>query len=661
MSLSDRFFGGPGGELHKPSAATLFPGAQVVVVVLVAVAFRLLYWRLASGSAFMHTPVVDGSFFDIWARTLSEGRVFQDQPFFKPPLYAYLLSFFYRMGLGMSGVFALQMIVGAISCVLTLAIGRIVCRPRVAFAGAVITALLPILPFFESQLLAESWTLALTLGALVPVLLVISGQVRPRARHFALAGALLGVAAMGRPNLMLLVVLLTGCLWWWGRGGGRVRPMGVMPLLAGFLIAISPATLYNAKHGEFTLISANLGVNLYTGQSDIADGVSAIPVGVVWDDLQLRSRLAGAGGPGASSRFLTSETLAWMSRNPGRTLGLWWKKAVLVCNGLEARNNINPMWLAQQDGVFLLARWWPATWLMLPFAMVGLVWFGRGSASAWLLKWVVLSQAVAILPFFVTARFRAPLLPLLALFAAAGFVVLWRAAGERRWVPLLALAAALVVVNVDWYGLGDERWLARDHLNQGLINTRPYAGRVPDLNLAAEHFQRAVALDADDVDANERYGALFLGQAQPLLAEGEKLVSQGRIAAAESTYSRADYFLVNAQKYHTQATRIFPRSYRSWSNLGTCQMWLADVQASRSRISLEAGESKAAASFAMDALARYEDATNSLQASLKVNRSQQDVRRQIQIVWRRVLELPNLNPTIGRVQEQLKHQLEGGQ
>ena len=169
MSLSARYFGGAGGELTKPSFATLFPTAQVVTVAVVAALFRLLFWTLAKDSAFLHTPVVDGSFFDIWARTLADGRVFQDQVFFKPPLYAYLLSFLYRLGLGLTGVFALQMLVGVVSCGLTLALGRIVWSARVAFVAALITALLPILPFFEVQLLAESWTLALTLAALLPV------------------------------------------------------------------------------------------------------------------------------------------------------------------------------------------------------------------------------------------------------------------------------------------------------------------------------------------------------------------------------------------------------------------------------------------------------------------------------------------------------------
>jgi len=660
MSLSARFFGGAGGKLERPAAGTLFPLVQTMAVVVVALLFRLLFWRLAAGSAFLHTPVVDGSFFDIWARTLSEGRVFQAQPFFKPPLYAYLLSFLYRLGCGLTGVFVIQMLVGALSCALTLAVGRVVFSPRVAFFGALATALLPILPFFEVQLLAEAWTLALTLTAMLPVLLVISGKVKPQARHLALAGLLLGLAALGRPNQMLTLVVLAGCLWWWGRRGGRLGLTGILPLVIGFVIAISPATVHNLRHGEFALISANLGVNLYTGQSNGADGVSALPVGVVWDDIQLRSRQAGAQGPVAASRFLTTETIRWVGAHPGRTLGLWFKKAVLLCNGYEGRNNINPLWLAREDGVFLLRRWWPATWLLLPFAIVGLVWGGRGLPGAWLLRWVVLSQVAAILPFFVTARFRAPLLPYLALFAVMGVGLVVAAVRERRWVPLVVFVGALVLVNGDWYGLGDAHWLARDEFNQGLIHTRAYDGRSPDLVQAEAHFRQALALDPTDVDANERFGALLLGKAQPLVARGRALADKGEAAAAEKVFLAAEPLLSEARDLHRRATRLFPRSFRSWSNLATCQMWLADVQALRARARLADGRNDRARDRALEALGLYQKSVDSLQASLKVNRAQQDISRQMQMIWPAVLALPNLDPAIGQVQEQLRRRMEAG-
>ena len=68
------------------SAREPFPRREAILLIAAALSFRVADWLLASKSAFLHTPGVDASFFDIWARMLAAGKVFQAQVFFKPPL-----------------------------------------------------------------------------------------------------------------------------------------------------------------------------------------------------------------------------------------------------------------------------------------------------------------------------------------------------------------------------------------------------------------------------------------------------------------------------------------------------------------------------------------------------------------------------------------------
>ena len=639
-----------------------FPVREAAILVAAALLFRVVYWLLASKSAFLHTPVVDASFFDIWARTLAAGKVFQAQAFFKPPFYAYLLSWFYQVGFSMTGVLILQMLVGSVTVLLTFAVGRLVFTPRIAFSGALITALLPILPFFETQLLGETWTTPLMLGALLLVLRIVAGKTQAEGRTQFFAGLLMGLAALGRPNLMLLIVAVAGWQWWWGRSGKRVVSSGsIALLLGGFLLAVSPATIHNLKYGEFSLISANLGPNLVAGNSDVADGVSAIPVGALWDDLQLQSRQAGADTPGQASGYLTGRALKWMAANPGRALMLLGKKALLLVNAQEGRNNINPMWFAREEGVFPLARWWPATWLMLPVAILGLAYYRRWQPGGNLLLWVVLIQAAAILPFFVNARFRLPLLPLLALFAAAGGAVLvnlWKARDRRALVvPLGFLAALFVVVNVDWFGLGDESWLARDWFNQGLIQSRPYADRKPDPAQAERCFRRACELGPDEVDFNERMGAFLLGRAQPLVNAGSAAEEKNDWARADAAFSRAEPLLHESRDFHRQAAELYPRSYRSWMNLGICERWLGDAQAFRMRAAMAKNDTASARQSALAALGLYKESVRDYQNSLQVNPQLEDSKRSINRMFRSVMALPGLDPSIVEFQRRID---EGG-
>jgi|GEM_PF-3254852 len=637
-----------------------FPRRQAAILVGVAALFRAFYWVLASKSLFLQTPVVDASFFDIWARTLADGRVFQAAVFFKPPLYAYLLSWLYRLGFSMTGVLVLQMLVGIGSVLLTYLIGRMVFSPKTAFAGALVTALLPILPFFETQLLAESWTTALTLGAVLLALRVTAGRTPRPGRSLLVAGLFLGIAALGRPNLMGLAAGFAVWMWWRGRGPGT-SPFGTAALglfLGGFLLAVSPATIHNLKYGEFTLISANLGANLVAGNSDQADGVSAIPVGVLWDDLQLRSRQAGAGRPAEASRYLTGQAVGWLAKNPGRALGLLGKKVLLLVNAREGRNNINPAWFASREGVFLLARWWPATWLVMPFAVLGLVRFRRWGPGAGLLLGTVVIQALAMLPFFVNARFRMPLLPLLALFAAAGAAVLieqFRARDRQALAVNLGLVVALaVVVNVDWFGLGRESWLARDWFNQGLIQARAYGDREPDLDAAEQDFRRAVELAPDEVDFQERLGALLLSRAQPLVGAGMTAVQAGDWGRAVAAADRAEPLLIEARFHHQKAAEIFPRSYRSWTNLGVDAKWLGDVQVFRMQAALAEADSTAARQAALAALRYYQYSVQGYQQGIEVNGELEDSKRSINQVFGSVMSLPPLDPAIVEFQERAR-------
>lgn len=639
----------------RDPAVAPFPWRQAALVLAVALVVRALYWIPASGSLFMQTPVVDASFFDQWARALVEGRVFQAQAFFKPPLAAYVLAALYRLGLDMQGVLVLQLLVGAVTTVVSFAIARLAFGPKVALAGALAGAALPILPFFEAQMVAEAWTTLLAQGALLLFLLGSRPRERRAAAKLAAAGLLLGVAALGRPNLLIVLPVLAAWLAWRARaerkdGGGARAAAGaawwrpLLPLAAGCIVAIAPTTLHNLRYGEFVPISANFGVNLLTGNSDEADGLSAIPVGVRWDGLQLAARQRGAVKPGAFSDLMTRDALAWIAAHPGRALELLGRKVLLLLNAREARNNINPRWLAEHEGVFVLSRWWPGTWLLLPLAVAGLLLVPR-SPQARLIAWLVVVQAAAILPFFVAARFRAPLLPLAAPFAAAFVAALWtwRREDRRRFATGLGVALALLVVaNIDWLGLGQARWLAQDRYNLGIIHTRSYDGREPDPVRAADYFRAALVDDPADVDAHERYAALLLMQARPDVDRAGALLKAGRRGEALATGARAAPLLEEAARHHARALDLYPRSHRSAQNLGLCRLWQGEVAL------LHVGEPPAPADepAALAALEAYAQSVGALRIAARIDPQWNEPRQAQQDVLRRVQAVPGVTPAV---------------
>jgi hypothetical protein len=288
--------------------------------------------------------------------------------------------------------------------------------------------------------------------------------------------------------------------------------------------------------------------------------------------------------------------------------------------------------------------------LILPPALLGLGRYRRWGPGAGLLCWAVVVQAVAILPFFVNARFRLPLVPLLALFAAAGawWLVDCRRRGDRRALTtgLAVVALLFVVVNVDWFDLGADRWLARDWFNQGLIQARPYGDRQPDQARAEENFRRAVALGPDEVDFSERLGALLLGRAQPLVKAAATATDRRNWNAAAAAGERAEPLLVEARRHHGRAAEIFPRSFRSWTNLGVGAKWLGDLEAFRATAALARDDSTSARTAALAALRQFQYSVQDYQQGLEINPGLEDSKRSINEIFRSVMALPGLDPSI---------------
>jgi len=619
---------------------------HALIVAVAAAALRILAWAQLSSTPFFDTPVVDASSFDIWARTILDGRVFSGDVYFKPPFYPYLLSMLYGVfGPSVKTIQILQTLLGVVTAVTVLGIGRRIWSPKVALGGALVMALWPVFPFFETQLLAETWTTLLTLLALER-LLVRRGNdwASPGFMRTALAGLMLGVAALGRPNIMLLIVAIAGWVAW---EQGRLKNWRLSLVIIGFALLpiLMPMSRNASVAGEFVPISANLGANLVTGHRDGADGISAIPVGLQWDDLQLECKQAGQGTAATSSRYLTGRALGWMADHPGRTLELLGHKVLVLLSGWEARNNIGAQWLAREHGVWVLSRWWPSTWLVMPLALMGLFVAIRGRGAT-LLALTIVVQVASILPFFANARFRLPMLPLLALFAAAGVDALlmrWRENGPRAvMVPVIVLAVSATVVNVDWLDLGNERWNAEDAFNEALIQLRGYEGLPTDERAAETAYLRAIALDPNFPDAHERYGTLRLGRAAGGLSRTQALLDRNSLTEARQLAARVDVELAAAAEQHRIALRLVPRSYRSAANLGAVGLLGGDLHFALARNALAAGDTATAQTELSIARQRYEQADASLNRSLRLNRNFREAVSNKQLLSQRLASFPSL-------------------
>ena len=441
--------------------------APYLAIFVLALTLRLLYLGDVSSLPDFDTPAVDAAYHDYWAQGLVTGEwplpggqivaerpQIAEHPFFRPPGYPYALAGVYALfGHDPTAVRIFQFILGALSCGLLAAIGaRVFSRSVGLLAGAAMATTWTLI-YYEGELHPPVLVIALTLVGLRAAI-----AARPRGLLLAtLTGLAFGAAALVVPNV---AALIPGVALWLAYNhrdrGPRRACASAGAVLLGAALAIAPATLRNySLSGEWVAISTNYGINLYAGNHPGATGhdVDIPEFGTSFDHLRMvRIAEQRAGRPlthAEASRFWADEAWTYIADHPaetaariGRTARLFWGAAEIFSNKeLNAARAESPV----------LSR------LPLGFAgMLGLAAAGvlliarrrthperlelRDPAAVPLLAWFVLGLFATYLPFFVTARYRLPVVPVLLLFAAAGLVGLVRAIRAGRLASAVGLA-----------------------------------------------------------------------------------------------------------------------------------------------------------------------------------------------------------------------------
>ena len=520
----------------SPEAATKRPvdlRSALLWVGLLTLVIRLLFLAAYSSSALFAMPLLDGKYYDTAARVLVEGLDPQSVGGgFRPWLYPALLALAYAVAgdWGRELMLLGQHLAGVATAVMVAWLaGRLYRRAAAAWLAGLLYALAAPPLFFESQLLITAHFTALTTAVLV--VLSWEGPGR-RLWLWPLAAAVVALAAQLRPNA--LVMLVAFLPWLLLRDGseapGRRRAAGWALLAAVVTLALA-AGIQRPLAGSWQWIPGSGGVNLYLGNARGADGM--VPRQDRWvtygeeyrDSVEVFARAeyeAQVGSepatPSEVSSFWVRRTVTEVVADPLAWFGLMARKGLYLLWNHEIPNNLGFHFVAEDELPWL--SWFPVRWwLLLALAPMGLLVAHRarrGVSSApdhlyWQVAWVVLAS-VAILAFFVNARYRLPLWPVLAVWAAGGALGLADLVVERRWRRLAA--AGLVVSVVAFVSLVDRPWAEPEHPERDLffrslarLEKGDLTGAAADADRSlalrseepATHFQRAaVALAADD-------------------------------------------------------------------------------------------------------------------------------------------------------------------
>jgi len=489
--------------------------AALGAIAAIALTLRLVYLHEIQDHPLFRTLMGDPAIYFAQARDITQGKLVPNHAYFhSSPMYPFFLALVVKLGgVGLHTIRVVQSAAGTLSVLLVFLLGRLTVGTRAGLFAALLAALYTPFVFFEGEVLEITLVITFLLGSLI--FLQLADRDR-RVWKVAAAGALLGLAGLGKPNLLLFAP--AGALWLALHGRTRrerfarshgVRLLPAVLFFAAAGVVILPATIHNYRaEGDFIPVSSNGGINFFIGNHTNSPGVFQVPPEMRFD-LRLASQSAAeqetgrALSAGEVSSFWFGRTVEQISGNPGRWLTLMGRKFVLFWNHYEIPNHYHLYYVKQFAPVLQLPI--GTFGVVAPLGLFGLALALKRRKRVGLLVLFGLTFMASVLPFFVTGRYRLAIV--LVLLVGAGFAVesLWRAACSKDWRTLAVAAIAIAVLGVA-VGIDTiEFSFGPMHNAVGSI-----LGRQGDMEGAAREFEAALAESPGDLSSRYNFGLALL-------------------------------------------------------------------------------------------------------------------------------------------------------
>jgi len=516
----------------------------LIFIFFFSLALRLVYLLQIRANPHFNVPTMDPLYHDVWAQNIAGGNWIGSSIFFRAPFYPYFLALVYKIfGHGYFVPRLIQHLVGSFSCILVYFLAKKLYNRTTAIIAGLMASTYGILIYFESELLLDSF---LVFFGLLLILYLLNTEKNPKGYRWLVAGLILGLSAITRPNILFCIPFIW--IWIYLSLRRKIKLKKTLSyctmFLLGAILLVAPLTLRNYIVGkDLVLIASQGGINFYLGNNPRADGMSAIFYGADWQyrDFQFTAQMETGKTlkPSQISNFYYAKGLNFIFSQPAKSLKLLWKKFYLFWNRFEISNNQDIYFFRRYSS---LIRNLPlGFWLIAPLALTGIFISFRERRKIFLPFIFVISYMITVVLFFVTARFRLPVIPFVIIFSS--FAVYWviqqliRRKSKSLVMFLVIFAPFLILTNTNIYRLSTENFASsyfslgnvflkkgdlkkaleeydkalekgsypvRVHLNRGIIFFR-----LGDYEKAEQEFSRELEVDPDDERAYNNLSVLY--------------------------------------------------------------------------------------------------------------------------------------------------------
>ncbi|MDP2905415.1 MAG: tetratricopeptide repeat protein [Candidatus Omnitrophota bacterium] len=521
---------------------------SILSILFIAVIIRAVYFMdFARTAVFNILPYSDSSYYFNWARDIAAGDILGgSRVFMKWPLYGYFLAGLFRIfGSSIAVVYALQFMLGALTCVLVYFIGKIMFNRAVGFIAALFYLSYGLFLYYEGTLIYTA--LSLFLNCLLFLYFLHISRTRGRAGFFW-AGIFSGLCALAQANIILFAPLAALWVLRQRRADFSAGLYAMLLFFAGLsaVLGITACRNYIVEK-DAALVTGHVGINFYLGNNPEATGLFYNPEYIAPDqegmskDARIIAELNAGRRLKTSqvSNFWLSKSFAFIKSDPRAFIGLMLKKVAYLFVPFEANHDTE--YYLIKDKVRALRLVSPDLRYILPFFIVG-AFLGLKQFRKNALIYIALAAlSLSIVAFFVCTRYRIMLVPFMAVLAALAINSIWEAAVKKKYPAAALLCVSVVLV----YALLSYSGKAYPRAN----NYVRYRGAIQMASFYEVENDRAAALRELKQAALLNPGGRLL-----LLSLGNLYYNSGDYAAAEDNFRKA--------------VRLFPLYADAYYNLG---------------------------------------------------------------------------------------------
>ncbi|HOX38344.1 MAG TPA: glycosyltransferase family 39 protein [Candidatus Brocadiia bacterium] len=438
----------------KGRTARVWPAVILIVAFLLRAVFVLQY----SASPFHAYLTDDEEFEELWGWSIASGAPgpYDGMPYYRSPGYAYFVAAVYAVaGRQMWLLRIVQVVLGALTVAAFYWAGRKWLNEKAGIAAAAIVAVYAPFIVYTDCLVKE------TLVLLITILLIGSMFDALRSfglRAWAICGLLCGLTMILRGNGILFAPIF-GVALFRGFIAPERRSDAIKALIAVCLcgaVPVLPVAVrnYRAGGGDFVLVRWDTGPNLYFGNSHASSGAGAAGAGVStspWTEhVEARKEAeATAGRPLKASevsayfsskafRFIRNEPFRWARRLP--------RKLLCFLNAVELPDPIDISGAERYASVLNLPL--AGYTVMLSLGLAGIFAAPGRRGERHVIPGLFALHVAAVLMFYVTARYRFPSIPFLALAAGGLLCEMPGMIRERRFGKIAMIVAGAIATAV---------------------------------------------------------------------------------------------------------------------------------------------------------------------------------------------------------------------